>query len=644
VRTTHRYICVLIMLTIISCTSHSYSGENALVVLTEKQGVLKSTNGGRSWENFNTGLPTGVIPVRLYASRTALFLGTYDTGLFRFDFNGVKWEPVNSDDLHLRSLYRSDSRYRKITAFSADPRYPEKLVIATKHSVYSSTDNGKHWSIVAENGFDRRNYILSLSLQGGTVFTGTSFGGIYSRSQGPWMRRVSGLHNENYSNRITFYEQINVLATHGNTIYAGTDFGKGIYTSTKNGRSWKKVSLPPDHGAYESVYDIQCTDDELYVAMGTNILMKKHSGSAWSITPLSQVVHSLPDELSPLGIMVIDMSRPPLYFSIIRDRKSDSRASSRKAIYASIPAIRRNLKGLIWTIKKCGFNAIVIDMKDDSGDLYFPTKSKIAREINAARRPVNVSGILRSLHENGIYAIARMVVFKDKRLFDGYSNKYAIINYETKEPWQGNEREFWVDPHARFVHEYTIALARELQDIGFDEIQFDYIRFPSDGPIHLCHYPFREHRDSYKSEILSDFLFKAKSLLRIPVSTDIYGFNSWYHFGDTIGQDMEAFARIVDVICPMVYPSHFGQRFYSGEPEESRPYLIVHDGGIRAHRLLQHASVIRPYLQAFDLRSPTWGPEYVKRQVDGAEKSGCSGFTFWNAKGEYGTVIHAFEK
>lgn len=605
---------------------------------------MRSTNGGRHWVQFNKGLPESFIPVRLYAGKSSLFLGTYDSGLYRYELDGHKWVPMNSADFHIRSIYQQGARYRKITAFSSDPLNPEKIVIATKHSVYASQDTGRHWKILPEGGIGRLNYIISLSIRGGRVFAGTSFGGIYSLSRGHWKRHIRGLPYESYSSRKIFYEQIPSLAQHGNTIFAGIDFGKGLYTSTMNGQTWKQVSLPQQHKGFHRIYDIQCTEEGIYVAMGTNLLMKRYESPSWSVITLSQIVHTLPEEASPVGLLMLDDHMPPLFFSIEHKRKSDSPAASRKAIYASIPAVRRNLKGLVSTVKQCGFNALVIDMKDDWGNLYFPTRNRVAKEINSARRPLNIQGILRSLHENGIYAIARMVVFKDKRLYDAYNHKYAIINAETKEPWQEGDREYWVDPHARFIHDYTLDLARELQEIGFDEIQFDYIRFPSDGPIHLCRYTFREHRDAYKSEILSDFLYRAKTSLKIPISTDIYGFNSWYHFGNSIGQDMEAFSRIADVICPMVYPSHFGSRFYSWEPEVTRPYLIVHDGGVRAHKLLQHTAVIRPYLQAFNLLSPTWGPDYIKMQVDGAEKSGCSGFTFWNAKGYYGTVQRFFDQ
>ena len=295
------------------------------------------------------------------------------------------------------------------------------------------------------------------------------------------------------------------------------------------------------------------------------------------------------------------------------------------------------------TIKKTGFNAIVIDMKDDFGCVYFPTKNSTAIDIGSTRKPLHIEAILKTLKENDIYTIARLVVFKDRELYRAYNGRYAIKDRATGLPWKGSKAEFWVDPHSVFVHRYNIELAAELEELGFDEIQFDYIRFPSDGPIDRCVYPDRKFGDSYKSEIMADFLYAARDRLTKPISTDIYGFNSWYRFGNSIGQDMEEFARFADVICPMVYPSHFGSRFYGSLKGDEKSYRLIYDGGMRAHAIAGSA-VIRPYLQAFKMLSPNWGPGYITSQQKGAADSGCSGFTYWNASTNYDILGESFAR
>lgn len=643
-RSTYAQIALYSILILFSCARQSYSNDDTLYLLTRDRGVVKSTNNGRTWHDYNRGLPKKFEPVRIYSAGEYLFLSTYESGLFRCKVSENLWEPANTPDFHLRSIYYPNTKYRKITALASDSATPSTIVAATKHAMYKSFDRGKNWTRIKNRGMDSRNYITALSLFRGTVTAGTSYNGIYVLKGDTWIRKTSGLPKESYSQENSFVEQISALFQYGDTLYAGTEFGKGLFKSSLNESVWSGAGISIPQASFESVHDIRIANGNLFVAAGNRCYVIDKSTGLVSHFVLNEYIRSVPSDSSPTGLLVAgdDIHRPSLFFHIESPGKISKVSSSKRAIYASVPLIRRNLNGVIQSIKRCGFNAVVIDMKDDSGDLYYPTKNKTAVEIGALRKPLNVVPLLERLHENGIYAIARVVVFKDKRLYNGYNNKYAIRNRTTNLPWRGTENEYWVDPHSNFVQRYSIEIAQELQNFGFDEIQFDYIRFPSDGAVHLCSFPFRIDSDMFKSEILTDFLMKCKESLHVPISTDIYGFNSWYHFGNSIGQDMEAFSRIVDVICPMVYPSHFGPRFYSWEPHESRPYRIVHDGGIRGRRLVGDSVVIRPYLQAFNMMSPTWGPGYIRRQVEGAEKSGCSGFTFWNARGEYGTVEQAF--
>lgn len=280
-------------------------------------------------------------------------------------------------------------------------------------------------------------------------------------------------------------------------------------------------------------------------------------------------------------------------------------------------------------------NALVIDIKDDLGSVFLPVSNKTAHEIRAVKKIAELPGLLVKLKKKGVYAIARIVVFKDWYLYRAYNYKYAILNYRTGAAWQGNPGEYWIDPHAEFAHTYNIAIAKEAELAGFDEIQFDYIRFPLDGPVHLCAFRHRKDPGVYKSEVIGDFLAAAKHELRVPVSADIYGLNAWYRFGNRIGQNIEEIAEIVDVVCPMVYPSHFGGRFYGRFSHRERPYRIIRESGRRAVLFAESRALIRPYLQAFSLLSPTWGPEYIRDQVRAAADSGCSGFSLWNANADY---------
>jgi hypothetical protein len=107
---------------------------------------------------------------------------------------------------------------------------------------------------------------------------------------------------------------------------------------------------------------------------------------------------------------------------------------------------------------------------------------------------------------------------------------------------------------------------------------------------------------------------------------------------------MEEFSYVVDVISPMVYPSHFGQSFYKKFSTDTRPYYIVRDGALRASVMINKKVIIRPYLQAFNLLSPTWSPEYIKSQIRASQEGNCSGYSLWNAAGDYDVAKKAIKR
>ena len=233
------------------------------------------------------------------------------------------------------------------------------------------------------------------------------------------------------------------------------------------------------------------------------------------------------------------------------------------------------------------------------------------------------------------------VVFNDIKLFKNKNGRFGIKSRITGKPWQGTEKEYWVDPSLKDVQSYNIDIGCELEKLGFDEIQFDYIRFPSDGDTGRCDFSLMKKNDFYKSEIIEDFLSQSGKKIGIPISADIYGFNAWYRFGNTIGQDMEEMSFLVDTICPMVYPSHFGNHFLYDKDPAHRTYRIIYESCRRGSLYTENRSDIRPYLQAFRLMSPDWGTGYITDQIHGAEDGGAAGYTFWHAAGEYNIVEKA---
>jgi hypothetical protein len=324
-----------------------------------------------------------------------------------------------------------------------------------------------------------------------------------------------------------------------------------------------------------------------------------------------------------------------------------------------------------------GLNMIVVDMKDDYGRFRFVPENPLLTEKGRVFRPIDIDPFLALMREKGIYTVARIVVFKDPELARRENGKFAVWDRRLNKAWKGyydtrvrKDRdknsdsaltteilpstdpdyeilrsyydEQWVDPYSEEVWEYTALLAEELHRRGFDEIQFDYIRFPTDGQnLDDLRYRWRDNGMDMESAMLS-FLRHIRSRLSCPISVDIYGANGWYRTGARTGQEVELMAPYVDVICPMYYPSHFEQDFLAQNPTEERPYRIYHLGTRRTAIIGRGRIIVRPYVQAFYLNVAYdrrhYNTRYVQRELSGVRDAGTGGLTYWNNSGRYGDV------
>lgn len=296
-------------------------------------------------------------------------------------------------------------------------------------------------------------------------------------------------------------------------------------------------------------------------------------------------------------------------------------------------------------IKEKGLNSIVVDMKDDYGRLRFSPQSAVLKELGVVGDRLDIEEFASQAKTNGLYLIARIVVFKDESLYKANNGKLAVRDAVTGSGWRGTKKdgqligEYWVDPYSSDVWRYNVEIAKEVLQRGFDEVQFDYIRFPTDGEnLANARYPAQKIGMSPDSA-LESFLRFARTSIAAPISVDIYGANGWYRSGTRTGQDVEMLAWYVDVVCPMFYPSHFEQNFMAQAPEELRPYRIYKIGSLRNLALSRGRILVRPYVQAFYLdvsydRS-YYGPRYVELEIKGVHEGANQGMTFWNNSGRY---------
>lgn len=303
-------------------------------------------------------------------------------------------------------------------------------------------------------------------------------------------------------------------------------------------------------------------------------------------------------------------------------------------------------------IKDSGMNAVVIDFKDDNGNLTYSSKLSLPNKLSSVKNLIDVPYILKKAKELGIYVIARCVVFKDSKLYYYDNFKHALWNKKTNKPWahfikkvdssglvKYVQVEHWVDIFSPTTWEYNISIAKEIQSFGVDEIQFDYIRFPSDGPVSLAISRMNKY-EMQPVDALESFLIMARKQLYVPISVDIYGYNGWFPT-NSIGQNISMLADYVDVISPMFYPSHYTNDFLpSNFYYTKRASRIYKEGSDRALTFSLGRVVIRPYVQAFLLGKERLVDEeiylkYLKFQLKGVKESFGSGFSLWNASNVY---------
>lgn len=343
------------------------------------------------------------------------------------------------------------------------------------------------------------------------------------------------------------------------------------------------------------------------------------------------------------------------YFSTVNNRKSLYIPSNN----VSGAALDKHIK----TIKDNGLNSIVVDMKDDHGMIRFNAKTPSIVEKNGiSRYAIDLEPFVEKLKNENIYLIARVVVFKDKNLYQYAGGKYAVWDAKLKKPWLGIRNytdtldeqgvktgsttnyydEYWVDPYSEEVWAYNVAISQELIARGFDEIQFDYIRFPTDGlNLSDASYRWRDNNMNMESGLIS-FLRYSRENLKAPIGIDIYGANGWYRSGARTGQDVEMLSHYVDVICPMFYPNHFEQNFLDYAPAAERPYRIYYFGGYRNSLLSRNKVLIRPWVQAFYMNVSYdriyYNKDYVKREIFGVRDSLNMGYMYWNNIGRYDDI------
>jgi hypothetical protein len=247
--------------------------------------------------------------------------------------------------------------------------------------------------------------------------------------------------------------------------------------------------------------------------------------------------------------------------------------------------------------------------------------------------------MLQKLRANGIYPIARIVVFKDGPLSKARPD-WAVQHVNGGE-WLDADGYRWVDSYNRRVWDYNIAIAREALELGFAEVQWDYVRFP-DVPSRLMReasWPAAEGRT--KADGIRDFLIHSRTQLAkydAPITADVFGLTTSAGTDMGIGQLWEKMSDVTDALLPMVYPSHYGRGSYGIAHPNASPYETVKtalEHAVRRSSRIEKPATIRAWLQDFTLGAPRYDASYVRAQIDAVYDAGLKEWVLWHPGSNY---------
>jgi hypothetical protein len=308
----------------------------------------------------------------------------------------------------------------------------------------------------------------------------------------------------------------------------------------------------------------------------------------------------------------------------------------------------RRMHQLIEIADHSEINALVIDLKDEFGLNYSPSDPSLQKNAGHSGTIPHLKELLDTLHAHGILAVARIVVFKDS--VTARVHPEWTIRKADGTPWHDKKGMTWVNPYHHELWDYNIHVAEDAAKLGFGEIQFDYIRFPEPYKS-LPPQVFPDQNGQNKEQALADFLALAHSRLSklgVRTTADIFGLVTSVPNALEVGQQWEHLAPVTDVLLPMTYPSHYPPGSLNVAHPNAEPYAIIHAAIVSAHerdvKLGLTGERVRPWLQAFTLGKPPYGPDELREEKRAVYDSGYDGWVLWNPGSKYEPFLSALEK
>ncbi len=346
-----------------------------------------------------------------------------------------------------------------------------------------------------------------------------------------------------------------------------------------------------------------------------------------------------------------DRVRPPFYIASEQEA-APFLVQEKKVIHIPTPESVKAIYMTSWVagtgywredlakfIDSTELNAVVIDVKDYSGRVSFETDDPYIKNLGASEKRIpDVKEFIDYLHSKNIYVIARISVFQDPHFVKIHPE--LAVKKKDGSVWKDYKGITWVDPAAKEFWDYMILLAKASERAGFDELNFDYIRFPSDGNMRDIRYD-RKNAASTSAEVMEEFFAYLRSGLNdvgVPLSADLFGMTTVNYDDLNIGQVLEKTAPYFDHIAPMVYPSHYPTGFNNFKNPALHPYEIVNQAmTVASARLVAASSTpskLRPWLQDFDLGA-NYGEKEIKAQMQAVYDAGLTSWMIWDASNKY---------
>ncbi len=305
---------------------------------------------------------------------------------------------------------------------------------------------------------------------------------------------------------------------------------------------------------------------------------------------------------------------------------------------------------LINLIKNTELNTIVIDFQDSDGGLMFPVQDPELQKIPLSTVYLSrkkFREILNKIHKEGIYTIVRITTFQDSGAVKAFPD--LVLKNKRGDDWKNYKNLSWLDMTNKKSWEIPAKKALEAVKMGFDEVQFDYVRFPTDGNLKSISY--YELGDKKKYEVLIDFfsfLQKQKKKLGVPISVDLFGIT--YANYSNISRDLMIGQRLIDAVkyfdyvSPMLYPSHYVSGYLGYKNPANFPYQVISKALYDGHNMIrrhtkQPITKTRPWLQSFNLGA-IYDYGKIRAEIRAVEESGSSGWILWNARNVYGIGLN----